>query len=242
MHRYFFYISPDKIHDNTAILKGDEFRHCIYVLRKKTGDEISLFNGRGEVLTAVIDQIAKKYCECRIISTEKIKKPISTDIILAFGLIKNKALDLLIREASALGVNQFVPLLTQHSVKQGFNSDRMQKIAIESLKQSGGFYLPEIHKPVELPDWLDMAADVPVKLVAEQDHSISLQTALSKNIDHKTVAILIGPEGGLHSDEIESAVAKGFTPVSIHPYRLRTELAAIVAIAGIYAYTKKRKG
>ncbi|MCK4716929.1 MAG: 16S rRNA (uracil(1498)-N(3))-methyltransferase [Candidatus Marinimicrobia bacterium] len=236
MHRYFFYISPDKIHDNTAILKGDEFRHCIYVLRKKTGDEISLFNGRGEVFTAIIDRIAKKYCEYRIISTEKIKKPISTDIILAFGLIKSKALDLLIREASALGVSQFVPLLTQHSVKQGFNSDRMQKIAIESLKQSGSFYLPEIHEPVEFSDWLDMAANVPVKLVAEQDHSISLQTALKKQIDHKTVAILIGPEGGLHSDEVEFAVAKGFIPVSIHPYRLRTELAAIVAITRIYAY------
>lgn len=242
MHRYFFYVSPGKIQDDTAILKGDEFRHCIHVLRKKTGEEISLFNGRGEVLTAIIDQIAKKHCECRIISNKKIKKPVSTDIILAFGLIKSKALDLLIREASALGVSQFVPLLTQHSVKQGFNSDRMQKIAIESLKQSGSFYLPEIHEPVELPDWLDMAANVPVKLVAEQDHSISIQTALSKQIDRKTVAILIGPEGGLHSDEIESAVAKGFTPVSIHPHRLRTELAAMVAIASIYAYTKQRKG
>ena len=236
MHRYFFYISPGKIQNDTAILEGDEFRHCIHVLRKKTGDEILLFNGRGEVFTATIDVIFKKYCECLIISTEKINKPILTDIVLAFGLIKSKALDLLIREASALGVSQFVPLLTQHSVKQGFNSDRMQKIAIESLKQSGNFYLPEIHEPVELPDWLNMAANVPVKLVAEQDHSISLQTALKKQNGHKTVAILIGPEGGLHSDEIESAVAKGFTPVSIHPYRLRTELAAIVAIASIYAY------
>ncbi len=242
MHRYFFYISPGKIQNDTAILEGDEFRHCIHVLRKKTGDEILLFNGRGEVFTATIDVIFKKYCECLIISTEKINKPILTDIVLAFGLIKSKALDLLIREASALGVSQFVPLLTQHSVKQGFNSDRMQKIAIESLKQSGNFYLPEIHEPVELPDWLNMAANVPVKLVAEQDHSISLQTALKKQNGHKTVAILIGPEGGLHSDEIESAVAKGFTPVSIHPYRLRTELAAIVAIASIYAYTKQRKG
>jgi len=242
MHRYFFYVSPGKIQNDTAILEGDEFRHCIHVLRKITGDEISLFNGRGEIFTSAIERIAKKYCECRIISTEKIRKPISTDIVLAFGLIKSKALDLVIREASALGVGQFVPLFTQHSVKQGFNSDRMQKIAIESLKQSGNFYLPEIHEPVELSDWLDMAISVSVKLVAEQDHSISLQTALTKQIDHKKVAILIGPEGGLHSDEIESAVIKGFTPVSIHPYRLRTELAAIVAIASIYAYIKQREG
>ena len=158
------------------------------------------------------------------------------DIILAVGLIKSKALNLIIREASALGVTQFVPLLTKHSVKQGFNSERMRKIAIESVKQSSNFYLPEICQPIELKNWLDSVASVPAKLVAEQENSMSIKSALNRYAGDKKVVLLIGPEGGLHSEEIESAVAKGFIPVNIHSNRLRTELAAIVAVTSIFAH------
>ncbi len=236
MHKFFFYVSPHQIAADTAILEGDEYRHCIQVLRKKTGDEIALFNGRGDIYTARIGGLSKNNCECRITSRKKIERQMPADVILAVGLIKTKALDLIIREASALGVAQFVPLLTKHSVKQGFNSERMRKIAIESVKQSGNFYLPEIHHPIELKNWLDSVASVPVKFVAEQENIISLKSALNRSTGDRTVALLIGPEGGLHSEEIESAVAKGFIPVNIHPNRLRSELAAIVAVTNVFAH------
>jgi len=236
MHQFFFYVPPNQITDDIAILEGDEYRHCIQVLRKKTGDEIALFNGWGDIYTARIGGLSKNNCECRITSRKKIERQMPADVILAVGLIKSKALDLIIREASALGVAQFVPLLTKHSVKQGFNSKRMRKIAIESVKQSGNFYLPEICQPIELKYWLDSVASVPVKLVSEQENSISIKSTLNRYGGDKKVALLIGPEGGLHSDEIESAVAKGFIPVNIHPNRLRTELAAIVAVTSIFVH------
>ncbi|MCD6440501.1 MAG: 16S rRNA (uracil(1498)-N(3))-methyltransferase [Candidatus Marinimicrobia bacterium] len=236
MHQFIFYVPSNKITDDIAILEGDEFRHCIQVLRKKAGEEIALFNGQGDIYTARIGGLTKNSCECRITSRKKAERQMPADIILAVGLIKSKALNLIIREASALGVTQFVPLLTKHSVKQGFNSERMRKIAIESVKQSSNFYLPEICQPIELKNWLDSVASVPAKLVAEQENSMSIKSALNRYAGDKKVVLLIGPEGGLHSEEIESAVAKGFIPVNIHSNRLRTELAAIVAVTSIFAH------
>jgi 16S rRNA (uracil1498-N3)-methyltransferase len=112
----------------------------------------------------------------------------------------------------------------------------MRKIAIESVKQSGNLYLPEICQPVKLENWLDSVASVPIKLVTEQENSISIKSTLNRYTGDKKVALIIGPEGGLHSEEIEYAVAKGFIPVNIHPNRLRTELAAIVAVTNVFAH------
>jgi len=233
MHHYLFYVSPEQINDDTATLTGDDFRHCIQVLRKKIGDEISLVDGKGSVIQAVIQEVSKTSCICRILSREVQQKALKTDISLGFGLVKTKALELIIRDATALGVSRIQPLQTTHSVKQSINPERVQKIAVESVKQSGNYYLPAIEKPQSISEWLNELAPDIVKILGDQENSTKLSELALYGNPIKSIAVLIGPEGGLHDDEIKQAIDTGFIPVNLNPYRLRTELAAVAAISSI---------
>ena len=233
MHHYLFYVSPERINDDTATLTGDDFRHCIQVLRKKVGDEVSLVDGRGKIIHAVIQEVGKTNCLCQILSQEVQQKALQTDINIGFGLVKTKALELIIRDAAALGVSRIQPLQTAHSVKQSINAERVQKIAVESIKQSGNFYLPLIGKPQSISEWLNELTPDTVKILGDQESGTKLsELALYEN-SIKSIAVLVGPEGGLHDDEIKQAIDTGFIPVNLNPYRLRTELAAVAAISSI---------
>jgi len=233
MHQYSFYVSPDKIDESTAILMGDDFRHCIQVLRNKIGDEVTLIDGRGNIFHSIIQEITKAACTCRIISRETHTRDLETEIILGFGLVKTKALELMIRDATALGVTKIVPLQTAHSIKQSINTDRAYKIAVESIKQSGNYYLPKIEKPQSLADWFKGLNSNAVKIVCEQEGSGKLSELLSDNDSIKSIAVVVGPEGGLRDDELKMAFNAGFVSINLNPFRLRTELAVVAAISSI---------
>ncbi len=236
MHQYYFYVNPDHILVDLALLENGEFRHCVQVLRHKVGDRIWLFNGKGVVYSAEIRKITKNSAECQILSTQSVQNPVVTEISVAFGLLKSKALDLLIRELTSQGVRHFIPLITNHSIKQNFNFDRIQKIALEALKQSGNLFLPSIQPPIEINQWLRNLLPIQVKLIAEQSNAIPIKKALMNYSNISSVVILIGPEGGFHPEEVALAIDKDFIPVTVHPYRLRSELAAITAVNQIIAY------
>jgi len=233
MHHYYFYVAPDQINGDEAMLRGDDFRHCIQVLRKKSGDGVSLIDGNGNVIDAVIQEVARDNCICRIISCEIQPKALKMNLYLGFGLVKTKALEAIIRDATALGVAGIAPLRTKHSVKQNVNLDRIRKIAVESIKQSGNYHLPEIREPQPLAEWLDGIAPDTLKILGEQESKNSLNEVTANSKPVQAVAVLIGPEGGLHDDEIKLALDAGFTTVNLNPYRLRTELAAVAAVASI---------
>lgn len=234
MHQYFFFVSPDQIKDNLAELRDDDFRHCVQVLRKREGDEIALLDGIGHRYLAVIQSIGKKSCVCRISSRQPREKSFSIDITLAFGLVKNRALEAIIRDIAALGVTAIVPLHTRHSVKPAINLDRARKIAVESIKQSGNFHLPVIGQVRSLPEWLAELPPKAHKLLADMDGRQTIGDVLPKKPD-SPVIVLVGPEGGFSEEETQSVVGAGFIPVRLHTHRLRTELAAVAGIAAVCA-------
>jgi len=236
MHHYYFYVSTENISNNTATLTGDDFRHCVQVLRKKAGDEVSVIDGNGNIVHTIIQEVTRTSCNCRILTKETQPKALKTDIVLGFGIVKTKALELLIRDATALGVTDMVPLQTIHSIKQSLNVERAQKIAVESIKQSGNYYLPKIKKPQSLSKWLGGLTADTVKIVCAQESHRKISELLSGKNPIKSIAVLVGPEGGLHDDEAALATDSGFIPVNLNPYRLRTELAAIAAISSICSF------
>ncbi len=238
MHQYYFYVSPDQIINSNAILTGDEFHHCTQVLRKKPGDQITLINGTGDEFTAELQSISRDQCSCHILSFAKKNRLVSTDICLAFGLVKNKALEQIIRSVTAMGVSRILPLQMEHSVKEGLNIERLYKIAIESIKQSGNYYLPKIEPLQNFKDFIKSENPASLNFIAEQDVTGTMHDFIRKVANIDSIILLIGPEGGFHYDEFKMAEDAGFKPVNIHPYRLRTELAAIVAVANIQALIK----
>jgi len=233
MHDFQFYIPPEKINDNFVTINGEEYRHCFRVLRKNSGDIIKVFDGYGFRYDIRILNIYENYAEGKIVKSYPKEKNISPEIILGVGIVKNSALDTIVSQMSSLGVAHFYPLLTRHSIKRGFKRERFEKIAIESVKQCGSAYLPEIYNQINFDEWLYVTHNTELKLIAEKDNSMPLLVVNGvENIGE--IAVMVGSEGGFSSNEVKTAEANGFIPVNISERRLRTELAVVVMLANIY--------
>ena len=141
-------------------------------------------------------------------------------------------MDWAIQKAVELGVNEITPLFTERcEVKlQGERADKRQahwqQVAVSACEQCGRSVVPTIHPPTALRDWLSpLQADL--KLVLHHRTNQDLD-ALPRP---QSMALLIGPEGGLSSDEIQQAETSGFVAARFGPRVLRTETAPVVALS-----------
>ena len=238
MHAYQFYISMDKIQEGTFDLEGDEYRHCCRVLRKIRGDSIDVFAGNGRRWSARIEKISNNKAECRIMEEYLPQSRLKPEITLGVGLLKNNLMDDVIVSATALGVAGIMPLYTTHSIKNKINHERLEKLALSALKQSGLAFLPIISDCLTLDKWFNLTEEISLKLIAEQHASVNLNR-IQQLPSVEQVALMIGPEGGFEKNEIEKAQRFDFNKINIFPYRLRTELAVVTALAGIRTLTLK---
>ena len=235
MHDYRFYTSIENINGDIVSLFDSEFKHCCRVLRHKTGDKIHVFDGSGRLYLARINNICKNQVDAKILETTEPEKRTRLKIHLAVGLVKSKAMDLIIDQATALGIHSFYPLQTEHSIKKNFNHQRYQKKALEAVKQSGGLFLPRIYDVMSYQEWLEKMTGIEKKLIGYQ-HADTPLKAISFEPDSE-IAVVIGPEGGFAVTEIEMADKAGFHSINLYAGRLRTELAVITVLAGLQLLT-----
>ncbi|MCM8762675.1 MAG: 16S rRNA (uracil(1498)-N(3))-methyltransferase [Candidatus Omnitrophica bacterium] len=230
MPRIFLPIS-DK--DKEIIIKEEKAHYLINVLRLKKGDEFEVINGKGKCFLLLIKEISKKEinCEVKNISGCNIESPIS--IILAQGILKGNKMDLVIQKATELGVKEIVPIVTERSqLKETRKLNRWQKIAEEASKQSGRSIVPLIHKSIEFIELIDNYKSRTRKgLIFYEKDGISLKDAIKKLDNNNNLLIIIGPEGGFTREEVNYAKEKGLIITSLGKRILRSETAAIVAIA-----------
>ena len=166
--------------------------------------------------------------------TEKIEKNLESPLLIHLGQVisKGEKMDFVIQKATELGVNEITPLLSERCVVQ-VKAERLQKkqehwkkIAIHAAEQCGRTFVPTIHPPIPLMEWVFNAKEGR-RFVLHVTAENSLKKA--ENLD--TVAVLIGPEGGLTDQEVDFAVTKKFIPTQLGPRVLRTETAALAMLA-----------
>ena len=122
------------------------------VMRLKVGDGFSIFNEQGE-WNAVIENYKKGYTNIKIL--EKVRnKENEKNIWLAFSLIKKNPLDMMIQKATELGIQKFIPILSERSIVRNINNERIKKIIVEASEQSNRISIPEILKPKSLKVFL----------------------------------------------------------------------------------------
>ena len=229
--------SDQMLQVGSAITLGERaFHHSIKVLRLRTGDAITLFNGDGFDYQAVLT-VLKREASASIQSKQAgIQEP-SLKVTLVQGVSRGERMDFALQKSVELGVDRIQPVLTARTVVK-LDSDKRRNnrmshwrsIVISACEQSGRSVVPEVAAPVSLSEYLQQAgASDTVKLVLSPtgDRSIAQCAALV----NPPVEVLIGPEGGLSDAEIESAQAGGFIPVKMGPRVLRTETAALVALS-----------
>ena len=217
------------IHENSLQLDENNSKHAIKVLRLKKGDLIEIIDGKGTKANGKLVQDHPKKADVQILDTKKFKKPLSLSI--AFCPTKNNDRnEWIIEKATELGITDFYPIYSQNSERRKWNNERMRKITIAALKQSGNLWLPNIHELSDFKSLLEKEFKGYNKLMA---HCKKTNKSELKNLINRTCSqiILIGPEGDFTKEEIDLAESQNFQMVSIGNSRLRTETACITSIS-----------
>ncbi len=228
----YFYCSPENISGTSLVIDGEEFAHLVHVMRKKEGDEIRVVDGRGSAYDVRLGEIKKKMVHATIHRVHDRHHEPARDVLIAVGILKNPSkFDFLVEKVTELGVNRIVPLVTERTIPHHAKIDRWQKLALAAMKQCGRAFLPAVEKLTPLSEFLSRPFTADLKMVAHEkaSHVLSVDHLLDKR--HRSVVLLIGPEGGFSEQEIEHASQKGFIPVNLGERRLRTETAATVLAA-----------
>ena len=226
------FVNQEFFLNKKIILEKPSSHHLIKVLRKKEGDELVLFDGKGNSCLGVISKIHRSEVQLDVIDIFEKSLRSGIEINLGQSLIKNDPFNLTIQKATELGVTSFHPLITDRSelkIKMTRNrSLRWNLIARGACEQCGENWLPIIEDPIKLDRWAaNEESKIKIVLYPNADNKIS-------DFKYKdSVSLAIGPEGDFSDYEVDSLTEKGFIPVSIGKRILRAETAAISAISSV---------
>ena len=221
---------PDKIQsDLSSHLPKEQTHYVKDVMRLKTGDKLSVFNTLGE-WNAVIESYEKNGAKIKIM--EKVRdKDNEKNIWLAFSPIKQNPLNFVIQKGTELGVQKFIPILSERTVVREINLERVKKIIVEASEQSNRISIPEINKPESLKNFLSSFPQNGCLIFCDiNSNQSNLKNILEKKIEGPT-CILIGPEGDFSEKERQLIIEKKeIFSLSLANNLLRAETAAIAAV------------
>ncbi len=187
-----------------------------------------LIDGRGGTYEARLKRIAPREAVLDVLSFSRAPEPLPVDI--ALGIIKAPRFDLAVEKCTELGVRRLIPFRAERSVWRGsadggdIKVERIRRKIVASCKQSGRPYIPSIDRIESFESLLDLIPGYAAAFVADQHEAPRLPGA---GAGDATVLGIVGPEGGLSPRELERLVERGAGILSLGPFRLRAETAAI---------------
>jgi 16S rRNA (uracil1498-N3)-methyltransferase len=245
MTRRRFYAPPDSITDSTVSLSGDETHHLMHVLRMTPGDEAFVFDGCGHEYRCAFRSIKDNRGQLEIAGalSDVVESPLY--LTLAQALARGEKFDFIVQKATELGVSSITPLVTRYAdvrlddQQKTKRVERWRRISLEAMKQCGRRKLVEITAPLTIREFIAANEAPPVGtsniqqalLVFNEKGGIPLAAALAELSIPCPIAALVGPEGGWSDDELDTLNGCGSKAVTLGPRVLRTETAALVAIA-----------
>lgn len=242
-----FFISEEQARNaettGTVSLCGSDVNHIAHVLRMRRGDAVMLSATDGTEYTCEIETISDREVCCRVRDAKKNGTEPVARVILIQGLPKGEKTDWIVQKGVELGASELRFTVMERTVVR-FASEkggekktgRWQRIAEEAAKQCGRGTVPAVTLQ---KDFAHAIADLPadsVRLIAyENEEEQSLKQVLSQLQKEKsrTIAVIIGPEGGIAPGEYEDAVRSGFSSVSLGKRILRTETAGMAVLSAI---------
>ncbi len=232
-------ISPEGF----CTLDAEESRHAVRVMRLREGDAINVTDGKGNLYTCHIIDANDRACVVEVAGQESPIPDSHFSIHLAVAPTKNPSrMEWLIEKAVEIGVGEITLLSCDHSERSFLKTDRLEKLAISAMKQSLHTLLPTINPPIRLKDWLNnrqLTASCSLKCIAHCEADQPRKSLGSVFEAGRDAVVLIGPEGDFSREEIDLALGCDFQPVSFGSSRLRTETAALYAVAA-FNYVNNR--
>lgn len=223
-------------------LDQDESGHCIKVLRHRCGDEISVIDGCGTLYRCRITSDSHKGVEAMILESKEGWGSHPYRLHMAVCPTKNNdRFEWFAEKACEMGFDELSPVIGEHSERRILKTARVEKILVSAAKQSLKAAVPSVNEPASVKEFIAAhASDGALKMIA---YCFEEETAPRRSIkevladfDGSEIIVMIGPEGDFSREEAELALAAGFIPVHLGASRLRTETAALTAVAAAYIH------
>lgn len=218
-----------RLPDNAAV-------HACRVLRLEESDDVILFNGDGKDYLCQLLSIKKSEVTAIVTAMQEIERESALKVTLAQAISSGDRMDFTIQKAVEMGVTAIQPIASQRSVVK-LSGDRAEKrrehwqnVVISACEQSGRAIVPQVAAPLSLANWLGTTPAFSLGITLSPTATQTLQE-LPKPTGE--ICLLIGAEGGLTQEEIDLAATHHFTPVRLGKRILRTETAALAALAAI---------
>ena len=219
----------------TLTLDAEKARYLGRVLRLRVGDELSVFDGQGTEYLATLTNMGRSSATLSVDAETPAATESRLRVHLVQGVSRGERMDFVVQKATELGVKRITPVLTEFGVvkldatRAEKRRAHWQKVAASACEQCGRVRLPLIDTPIPLKNWF---GNKPQRVDTELILKPGAEQPLARIDPPQTkVCVLIGPEGGFSNGEFEDAAVAGFTPVSLGPRILRTETAAVAALA-----------
>lgn len=210
------------------VLPEEESHHCIRVMRRQTGDQIRVIDGKGGIYEGIITDDRPKKCPYRVTSSSKAD-PDPYRIHLAISPTKNSdRMEWMMEKCVEIGLHEITFLHCERSERTRLRLDRIEKKGVAAMKQSGRYFMPRLHHVTPFSKFIKNCASDSVRHIAWVPAAESAPH-LKQTERNRTYIILIGPEGDFSEAEVEEAKQHGFKPTSLGNSILRTETAGIVA-------------
>ena len=225
MHTYYIPQLSSKDLGKSIDISGDEARHLLRVLRARVGTEIKVFNGVGGVATANVTEVKSKHEAKVSITSFDFVRSSDARTNIAVAIAKGDRFETMIDMLTQVGIDTITPINFTRSVVSKYRPERCQKIMIEASKQSRRAWLPILSEVIQFNDWLSgIEPSGSMKWIADPNGSSSV---MNKQIENKSIIVIVGPEGGLTNSELNDLQSSGFESICLGQSIMRIETAAV---------------
>lgn len=230
-------------------LPDDEAAHLTRVLRLKHGDDVIVFNGRGQAFEATVESARKNSAHVLLGATYESAPEPGVAITLVQAVLKGDKMDDVVRDAVMVGVSAIQPVVTTRSevalasVRRGHRRERWERIAVSSAKQCGRAVVPAVLEPEQFDAVAALIDErqlpVPALLLAEPQAGAAVVSLGELGGGRpREASLLIGPEGGWTPEEIATA-SERCRLVTLGGRTIRSEAMALVAVAALFTLWKE---
>jgi 16S rRNA (uracil1498-N3)-methyltransferase len=240
MHR--FYLPPAQCKDKTLILTESEAHHALHVLRVRHGERLMVLDGAGQELLCEAHKPEGGELKLTVVQ-RNVVPPLPYQITLLQAIPKGKIIEGIIQKATELGAHRIVPLLSDRVTTQlddesaATKAEKWRQIAIESIKQCGNAWLPQVEAPITPKAYLARNEKFELPLIASLQSDCRHPREYFKTFYAekkrlpKTVCVWVGPEGDFTPAEMSAVKSAGVMPITLGRLVLRSETAAIYSLS-----------
>jgi len=233
-----FYIDGALRAGGMALLPEDAAHHAVHVLRLRAAEEVTLFDGRGGEYAGRIAAIERLRVSVAVLAHRALERESPLAVTLVQGVSSSEKMDFTVQKATELGVAVLQPVIAARSAgriageRAAQKRAHWQRVAIAACEQCGRNRVPQVLPPVPLAEYCSTASPAD-GLLLSPDAQLGLRDAAARL--KGAVALAAGPEAGFSAAEEAMLQEAGFVPVRLGPRVLRTETAALAALAALNA-------